>query len=937
MDEIRHVFFISIFLFIFPFLGKAQKNNSDHPWSKYIISSSDQNNKQLVSDFYLTEYSEAQNHSAITIIRKLDNTYAIVKIKPLSHWDKKKWKVNNHWKVNNQYSSLPESELTTFYIRTLDNKASTVASGSSLNLTYLNKHTLKVQCTKKQVEDFLANKEVVSISVESQSPTVDSRVIDLNLNVNTVNLIHNKFPLLNGDDIVLSIQEQMYQLDDIDIIGRDLPSDLSSDEVDNHATDMATIAAGAGNTFITGRGVAKNTSITSSDFADVLPDQQSDYEALGVSVQNHSYGTRIENFYGVQAEAFDQSANDNDKLLHIISSGNLGLSQDTTGTYKGVEGYANLSGNFKMAKNILTVGSVDTVGRNITFTSVGPAYDGRIKPELVTYSTAGSSNSAALVSGVAVLLQQAYLDQMGSLPEASLIKSLLINSANDVHTTGIDFISGYGNVDAEKTLQNLLNQKYFSGSISQGETVDFNITVPSNAKNLKVTIVWNDPAATANSNIALVNDLDMTLSNGADSWLPWVLDSSPNAELLAKAPVRGEDHLNNVEQISVDEPLNGTYTISVQGNAISNGSQSYTIAYDWEVTDQFEWTYPTSTDNMPYDGETGSYFRWRSTLANTTGTLQYSTDEGANWQNISTDVNLNQGFYRWQPPEINSSAIARIVTGGNSYLTDEFSISRPTRMSVGFNCADSVMLQWNQIAEASSYEIFTLGEKYLEKVVTTNDSVIVISKGQFPSKYWAVKPLGLNGKEFIESFTINYDLQGVDCYLISFFPEITEDNKFFLNIELGTTYGVEEIIIQRLENEEFVNAYSVTPTANNIRVEEVDPFQGPNTHRAIIKFGNGEELVSQESFIYFLSEKPFLVFPNPVEPGDEVIVFSKIFESGTKVVFSLYNREGQKVLEEELVSNREFLDTSYLESGLYIYKAVAGKEVSTGRLVIMGD
>lgn len=105
----------------------------------------------------------------------------------------------------------------------------------------------------------------------------------------------------------------------------------------------------------------------------------------------------------------------------------------------------------------------------------------------------------------------------------------------------------------------------------------------------------------------------------------------------------------------------------------------------------------------------------------------------------------------------------------------------------------------------------------------------------------------------------------------------------------------------------------------------------------VIKFGNGEELISRESFIYFLSDTPFLVFPNPVEPGEEVIVFSKIFESGTKVVFSLYNREGQKVLEEQLVSNREFFDTSYLEPGLYIYKAVAGKEVSTGRLVIMGD
>ncbi|MEP2772882.1 MAG: S8 family peptidase, partial [Fulvivirga sp.] len=704
-----------------------------------------------------------------------------------------------------------------------------------------------------------------------------------------------------------------------------------------HATDMATIAAGAGNSFINGRGVAKHVTITSSDFADVLPDSKADYEALNVSVQNHSYGTRIENFYGVQAEAFDQSANDSPYLLHVFSSGNLGLQQDTVGTYSGVEGFANLSGNFKMSKNSLVVGSVDTVGRTIPFVSVGPAYDGRIKPELVTYSTSGSSNSAALVSGVTVLLQQRYLDQNGSLPEASLIKSLLINSANDVYNPGIDFKTGYGNVDAEASLQNLIDQKYFTDSINQGQTNNHTITIPANAQNLKVTIVWNDPAATANSNIALVNDLDLSLSNGTDSWLPWVLDPTPDAALLDQAPIRGEDHLNNVEQISIANPTTGIYTISVKGTDITTGTQSYSIAYDWEVGEQFEWTFPTTTDNMPYDGETGSYFRWRSTLSNSSGTLEYSTDGGSTWQNIAGDVDFSKGHYRWMPPEINSRAIARITAGGTTYETDEFSISRPTRMSVGFNCPDSVMLQWNNIAEATSYDVLTLGDKFLEVAATTSDTSVVLSKSQFSSKYWTIKPKNSSGKSFIQSYTIDYELQGVDCYLISFFPEITRDNKFFLNLEVGTTYGIDEVVFQRFEDGEFIDAYTVEPQSNITSVEETNAFQGPNRHRAIIKFGNGEELISEESFIYYLSDTPFLVFPNPAEPGSEVAVYSKIFEAGTTVVFSLYNREGQKVLEEQLVSNREFFDTSYLEPGLYIYRATAGKEISTGRLVIMGD
>jgi hypothetical protein len=36
----------------------------------------------------------------------------------------------------------------------------------------------------------------------------------------------------------------------------------------------------------------------------------------------------------------------------------------------------------------------------------GPAFDGRIKPEMVAFGIDGSSGAAALVSGVAILLQQ---------------------------------------------------------------------------------------------------------------------------------------------------------------------------------------------------------------------------------------------------------------------------------------------------------------------------------------------------------------------------------------------------------------------------------------------------------------------------------------------------------------------------------------------------
>ena len=264
------------------------------------------------------------------------------------------------------------------------------------------------------------------VGQEATMPKNEATVLDLNLHPNRINAVHHIYPALKGQEQILSLQEPLYDIDDIDLAGRYVESSLESEFTDVHATQMATIAVGAGNSFITGEGVAGKSLHTSSDNSNIIPDTQSDYERLDVQIQNHSYGTEIESFYGAFAAMYDQSTNNLPELLHIISSGNSGNQSATEGNYAGITGFANLTGNFKHAKNILTVGSVDTTGNPILLSSKGPAHDGRVKPELTAYSMAGTSNSAALVSGVAVLLQQLYKSQYTAAMPGALLKGLLI-------------------------------------------------------------------------------------------------------------------------------------------------------------------------------------------------------------------------------------------------------------------------------------------------------------------------------------------------------------------------------------------------------------------------------------------------------------------------------------------------------------------------------
>ncbi|MEQ9009587.1 MAG: S8 family serine peptidase, partial [Ekhidna sp.] len=477
---------------------------------------------------------------------------------------------------------------------------------------YTSRNTYLIKGKSEDVKNILGeNDEVIHITNKVPNPQVESRVIDMNLNPNRVNRIHHSFPELNGASELVSIQENNYDDYDIDLLNRNIISGLESETFDNLATEMATVIAGKGNSFITGKGVATDVSITSSDFIDAMPDSDESYQNLGIITQNHSYGIPRESEYGVQARAFDLSAFNNQNLLHVFSSGNEGLEVSTDGNYNGIEGFANLTGNIKMTKNSIVVGSVDTVGNVPAFVSRGPAYDGRVKPEVVAYSVVGSSNSAALVSGVSVLLQQQYRQTNDAEIPSALVKALLINGAEDVGPDGLDFLTGYGNVNGWRSLQALQNDQFISGNVTNGTSESFILNVPADAVNLKVTLVWTDPPANVGDFKALVNNLDLRLMNGSTEILPWVLDASPSSNALSKPATRGIDDLNNVEQVTIENP-SMTYSIQVEGTTVT-GAQDFYIVWDYDLADFFEWDFPTGSDNMPYNGETGSYFRWSTT------------------------------------------------------------------------------------------------------------------------------------------------------------------------------------------------------------------------------------------------------------------------------------------------------------------------------------
>jgi hypothetical protein len=790
--------------------------------------------------------------------------------------------------------------------------------------------TLVIQCTGSVVFKLL-NCEAVLFADDVKQPKEELLLGFVDYSFNNVSLLQSEFPQYNGNSLSLSVKENKFDTADIDFKGRIIPSTNASTIVSGHASSMATIIAGGGNTWNYTKGAAWGSKISSASFSNLLPEPLSYYQQSNISLQNHSYGTLVEHFYGAEAAAYDASVNAIPSLVHVFSIGNSGTLTPAAGRYVGISNTANITGNFKQAKNIITVGHADSFYHVLAPSSRGPAFDGRIKPELIAFGEDGSSGAAALVSGIAGVLQHTHQQLYGSLPSAALTKAVLLNSADDVGATGIDFASGYGNVNGYKAIQTILRNRFINGTVSNNTSQVFNITVPVGIKQLKLTLSWTDAASLPNTNKALINDLDLELMNSTtlETWLPWVLSSFSDKDSLQRLPVRKKDTLNNTEQISIDNPAAGTYTITIKGSSVSTPSQTFSIAWQTDSLNTFKWYYPAKNDHLlPPDT---NVLRWQSTYAST-GDLEVSFNNGTSWQAVASNIDLSKGFYKYSTPDVNQTALLRMRIGAAVFESDTFSISKRPLTSVGFNCNDSVMINWQKVPGISEYRIYEMGNQYLQPVKITADTFYVFAKAFAPVLHYAIAPIQ-NNKELVRTYTFNYNTQGTGCFINSFLADLTLNNEARLQLFLSATVRIKRIGFQKRTADGFTNIYT-TSFFNGINYLYLDAalINGSNIYRAFVELTDGRMIYSEEAVIYFQGNARAVIYPNPVSRSQHLIVLAKPEEQYT---IQFFNSLGLTVLQQLLSNEPNTIKLNFLQPGIYYYRLLKKSEVvQTGKLVV---
>lgn len=752
------------------------------------------------------------------------------------------------------------------------------------------------------------------------------------LSTNKVNLVHRIWPQLNGKGSTISIKEELMDTTDIDLLGRYLKAASAAKILQTHATTMSTIVAGAGNSFYTGKGVAWGANISSSDFNNLLPDNLTELQQLKVAIQNHSYGVGLENYYGNDAAAYDTQLNQDSSLLHVFSAGNMGDKSPVTGVYQGIAGFSNLTGSFKMAKNILTVGATDSFYRVIPISSRGPAFDGRIKPEIVALGEDGSSGAAAIVSGIALLIRDAFIQYHPSkkAPSSAMIKALLINGADDIDQLGIDYNSGFGSANAWRSIKTVKDGQMIQGTVSANQSNQHLIQIPNNAVNLKVTICWIDPAATANSSKTLINNLDMELahaSNPSAKILPWVLSSLPNITALNSLPIRAKDSLNNVEQISISQPLAGNYQIAVIARNIVTSNQAYSIAWQYDLASDVNFTYPVKGDQfIPLKN---NLIRWET--ANTgSGNLLASFNNGP-WETIASNIDVSKKYYSWSCPDRIGLVQLKIDLGTSAVISDTVVLAPIISAKTGFNCSDSFLLYWQKLP-VKNYQVYRLGQQYQEPYLTVADTAVIFQKWNVSNQVFTVAPVFANNITGLSGYALDYTKQGIGCYIKSFIADPSGLKNAQLSLQLGTIYQIKKIDFEKLTPTGYSTVYSVNSNFNNQINAIVAATNGLNIFRAKIELENGAIIYSNPEQVLIFNGNPFYLFPNPAPSGSLLKLMS---DNPDNLQLMITDLMGKKIHVQKISSYLESIQLPLIPQGIYYVSVLqAGTILKTFPLIV---
>ncbi|MGH7723869.1 MAG: S8 family serine peptidase [Candidatus Eiseniibacteriota bacterium] len=309
-------------------------------------------------------------------------------------------------------------------------------------------------------------------------------------------------------------------------------------------------------------------------------------------LSSNSWGSAVSGAYDLNAMQVDQFVYNHPDFYIAFSNGNS-AGAGTVGSPASAKNLAGSGGT----QNGLNAGNI------YASTSRGPTQDGRRKPLFCTPGQSVASanvgpSSFAILSGTSMscptstgnmaLVRQYFTEgwyptgaatpSNAFSPSAALMKAMAVNAGDNGVTgfTAPDNNVGYGRLKIDNVLyfpgdtQKLLVVDNTDG-LGQGQFIEYQVNVIDTAVPLEVSLCWTDYPGNPTALNQLVNNLDLTVSNGATVYKGNYFVGGGGNSVVGGT----YDNLNVEENVRVAVPAAGLWTVRVAAPTVPVGPQGF--------------------------------------------------------------------------------------------------------------------------------------------------------------------------------------------------------------------------------------------------------------------------------------------------------------------------------------------------------------------------
>ncbi len=377
------------------------------------------------------------------------------------------------------------------------------------------------------------------------------------------------------------------------------------------------------------------------------------------------------------------------------------------------------------AKNVVSIGGVRHFN-TLSFdddrwqngASIGPAADGRIKPDLAHFydsvlttnstsntaytSTFGGTSAATPITAghFGIFFQMWHQGLFGnptgatvfdSRPHMTTAKAIMINTATQWNMIGTDLTrvrQGWGRVDVQ-TLYNMRDKMLIvdeSHVLNNLQSRTYTVNVQSGRGPFKATMVYADPMGNPSATLARINDLTLkvTSPSGAVYW--------GNNGLSAgkwSTPGGSANVIDTVENVYIEAPEAGNWTIEVIASELNQDARletpnvidaDYALVVSVARRARFDYDGDGRADVSVFRPSNGAWFR---TNSETNGF--YATQFGQSGDMLAPADYNGDGrtdIAVWRPNlELNQGYFYILDSATNTFRAEQFGAAGDVPMS----------------------------------------------------------------------------------------------------------------------------------------------------------------------------------------------------------------------------------------------------------------